>query len=748
MSSELRSRPLAQIAAFARLRGRSGRRIPLVAQLTASDCGPACLAMVLASHGRATPLDDVRSALGGATQGVSGRQLVEGARRFGLRARGVKLELDELRYLPSGSILHWEMNHFVVFEALDKRGVRIVDPSSGPRHISFKDLADRCTGVALLLEPSPDFSKTPQGRSPRRARYLRWLSAAPGYWPRVLGLSAIMQLVALSVPAAMGLIVDKIVPRHDGELLQLLASGLLIVLSVQFLTNYVRSSLLLHLRTYMDARMTVDLNEHLLGLPFAFFQQRSTGDLVMRLASSTQIRELLTSAGLSLVLDGSMALVYFGLLLVLAPVLAGIAVGIAFLQALVVLLSGRRNAELMSEQLVTQARLSSAQVEALAAIEPIKSMGAEGRIAERWANLYVDVLNTTLDRGRLGNRVSALTGALGFAGPVTLLLTGAYLVLNGSLGVGAMLALSSLASAFLTPVGALVSMWSQLQTLRSYLARLEDVLDTPAEPRPSAHTARTQLEGRIELRDVCFAYSPVSPTVLDRINLQIAPGEFVAIVGPSGSGKSTLARLLAGLYAPVSGSVSFEGVDSKLLDPVALRGMLGMVTQDTRLLAASIRDNITLFDTALPLSQVQDAARLAEIHDDISKLPLAYDTVLSDGGGSLSGGQRQRLSLARALLREPRVVVLDEATSQLDTITERTVHQRLAARRGTRIVIAHRLSTIREADRIVVLAAGRIVDIGRHSELLVRCTLYRELVGAQPLRPTELAALPVAGDVA
>jgi ATP-binding cassette, subfamily B, bacterial len=732
--SQKSSSRLARIGAFARLGVRAGR-IPLVTQVSASDCGPVCLAMVLGYYGKPTPIATLRAAMGGSSQGVNARQLVETARRYGLRARGVKLELEKLRYLPPASILHWEMNHFVVLEAVDRKGARILDPASGPRRVAWEDLANRCTGIAILCEAGPELAATTARRpaaTGRFARYVRWLSSAPGYWPRVILLSAILQLVALSGPLAVGMTIDKIVPRHDGELLQLLAAGGLILVTVQFLTSYVRSNLLLHLRTYMDAHMTLDLNEHLLSLPFSFFQQRSTGDLALRLSSSAQIREVLTSAALSGVLDGSLALGYLILLLVLAPPLAAIAVGVAILQGIVVLATGRRNAELMSEQLLAQARLASAQVEALAAIEPIKSMGAERRVDERWADLYVDVLNTNLDRARLGNAVSTVTGALGFAGPVALLLTGAHLVLTGSLGTGTMLALSSVGSAFLTPVGALVGMWAQLQTLRSYFERLEDVLDTPPEPRrdPSHDPAASQ--GAIELREVSFAYDPKLSNVLERISLSIQPGEFLAIVGPSGSGKSTLARLLAGLYAPSAGNLTFDGRDFRLWDPSSLRSRLGMVTQDTRLFATSIRDNITLFDASVSLERVQHAARLAEIHDDVMRLPLGYDTPLSDGGGSVSGGQRQRMSLARALLREPSVVVLDEATSQLDSISERRVHRNLADLRCTRVVIAHRLTTVRDADRIVVLEAGRVVDLGKHDELLDRCRLYRELVGSQP----------------
>jgi ABC-type bacteriocin/lantibiotic exporter with double-glycine peptidase domain len=598
--------------------------------------------------------------------------------------------------------------------------------------VTWKDLTGRFTGVAILAEPGPEFVAGGAAKS-RLGRYLRWLRAAPGYWPRVMTLSIVLQLVALAAPAAVGLTVDKVLPRHDTDLLQLIAVGALVALSIQMLTSFVRSNLLLHLRTYMDTQMTLELNEHLLSLPFSYFQQRSAGDLVLRLASSAQIRDVLTSSALSAVLDGTMALIYFVLLLIVAPPLAAIALLVALVQSAIAIISGRRNAELMAEQLVSQAKLTSAQTDALAAIEPIKSMGAEQRIVARFTDLYVDVLNTSLDRGRLSNTVSTLTGSLGFAGPLALLLTGAHLVLNGTLGTGGMLALSALGSAFLTPIGALVGTVTQLQTMQSYVHRIEDILDTAPEPRPATPARASSLSGAIELKSLTFSYDSSRVAVLKDVSLSVRPGEMVAIVGPSGSGKSTLARLLSGLLAPSSGSVAFDGVEQSQWDPTVLRSMLGMVTQDTRLLAASVRNNISLFDSEIALPQIEAAAQLAEVHEDIMRLGLGYDTVLSDGGGSLSGGQRQRMSLARALLRSPKVIVLDEATSQLDTLTERKVQANLERLACTRIVIAHRLSTIRDADRIVVLERGEVIDIGRHDELTARCRLYRDLVGAQSL---------------
>jgi ABC-type bacteriocin/lantibiotic exporter with double-glycine peptidase domain len=477
--------------------------------------------------------------------------------------------------------------------------------------------------------------------------------------------------------------------------------------------------------------MTLEFLEHLLDLPYAFFQQRSAGDILLRLGSGAQIRELLTSGAMAAMLDGVMVVLYFALLLAAAPVLAAIALGVALVQILVYARAGRLNAELSAEQLATQAKLSGFQVEMLAGMESVKSMGAEPRMSARFADLYVDVLNTALAKGRLTTNFGALVGSVSFAGPVVIVLSGAKLVLDGQLSLGSMLALSALASGFLGPVSTLVSTAMQLQLLSGYMARIEDVLDSPSERRRNAGGRGKALEGRIELERVAFRYEAQGALVLDDISLRIEPGEFVAVVGASGSGKSTLARLLAALYQPLSGQLLFDGIGSASWDPPELRRQLGMVTQDTRLFAASVRDNIAMLDPEVPLERIEAAARRAHIHDEVMALPMAYDSVLADGGASLSGGQRQRLSLARALLHEPKVIVLDEATSALDAITERHIQLELAGLRCTRVVIAHRLSTVVDADRIVVLERGRVAGIGRHAELLASCEVYRKLVEAQ-----------------
>jgi ABC-type bacteriocin/lantibiotic exporter with double-glycine peptidase domain len=715
---------------FSRLRLRRSRKIPFIAQLTPTDCGAASLAMSLSYFGKETQIHAVRGQLGGGRNGVTAKQLLTAARNFGLRARGVQVDLNALQYLTPGAILHWDLNHFVVYEKSDKRQLWIVDPGIGRRRLSLEEAGKSISGVAIVLEPSETFKTEKPERKGRYKRYRDWIFGVRDIWGRVLLTSLFLQLIALAVPGLMGALVDKVVPRNDQQLLYLVAAGCLTGSSFYFLSSFLRSRLLLHLRTQIETKMSLDFVEHLLALPYAFFQQRTTGDLMMRLSSQAAIRELLTTGALSALLDGALVMVYFVLLLGAAPLLAAVAAGLAIAQVAIVLFAGKKNADLMTEALVTQSRLEAYQVEMLAGVETLKSMGAAPRATARWTDLYVDVLNSSLARGEFDSTYQSLIGSLRFIGPIALLLTGAHQVLDGSLSLGIMLGLSALGSGFLDPVSNLVSTAMKLTQLRSYMERLEDVLDAPVEPTRSELTARP-LSGRIEVRELAFRYPSETAPTLEGVSFDIEAGECVAIVGASGSGKSTLARLLAGLYQPASGGIAYDGTQLAAMDLTRLRERLGIVTQDTRLFSGTLRDNVTLFEPTVPDYAVQKACELACLHSDISRMPMGYDTMLADGGSSLSGGQRQRLSLARALLREPNILILDEATSALDTVTEQKVQAELRALACTRVLVAHRLSTIIESDKIIVLEQGRVVGIGRHSDLLLRCPAYQNLIRAQ-----------------
>jgi ATP-binding cassette subfamily B protein len=714
--------------------GRAGE-VPFIPQLTPTDCAAASLASVLAFHDKHLPIHEVRGVLGGGRNGANAKQLVAAARSFGLHARGVHVEPNKLRLLPRGSVLHWELRHFVVFESCTETMVQVVDPAAGRRLLPMTQVAKALSGVAIVFEPSEDFVASKPKRRNRWKRYVAWMLGVRGVWGRVLATSFFLQVLALAGPGFMTVLVDKVVPRADLPLLELVAAGLVTTTSFYFLSTLLRARLLLELRSRVESRMSLDFVDHLLALPYAFFQARTTGDLMMRMSSQTAIRELLTTGTLSALLDGALVGLYFLLLLGAAPMLALVAVVLALLQLVTYLVAARRNTQLVTEGLAAQSRLEGYQVEMLSGIETLKAMGATDRSMSRWNDLYVESLNRVIARGRLDGTFQAFLGTLRFMGPIVLMLAGAQKVLEGSLSLGTMLGLSALGSGFLEPVANLVGTGLKLTQLNGYMERIEDVLETPRETSrrvPVRQADRSQkLRGAIRVEHLSFKYPSETGRAEDDVSFEIAPGECVAIVGASGSGKSTLARLVAGLYEAESGSVRFDGRDLPSWDLSLLRDRLGVVTQDTRLFSGTIRDNVSMFDPSLDPEELDRACKLACLDDVVARMPMGYDTMLADGGSSLSGGQRQRVSLARALARRPDVLILDEATSALDTVSERSIQENLRRLSCTRIVVAHRLSTIVEADKIIVLDAGRVVAMGRHEMLLAASDTYRNLARAQ-----------------
>ncbi len=706
------------------------RQIPFIQQLSATECGAACLAMVLAYYGKHVPLSDVRDVTGANRDGVHALALMRAARRYGLRGRGVKLELEALPYLAKGTILHWEFAHFVVFERMRKDSVEIVDPACGRRVVPMEKFSRSFTGVALTFEPADNFEPVADRRRVVWS-YMKYIVGHAGLLSRIAVISLLFQLFALAMPMLTGTIVDRVIPHGDDQLLSVLGIGLLAIMGFHFLAVLLRSHLLLYLRTRLDVEMTLGFLEHLASLPYAFFQQRAAGDLMMRVNSNAQIREMLTSSTLAGLLDGALASVYLVLLLLASPAMGALVGLLGVLQAGVFLVSYRRYQTLMAQDLQVQSKAQSYLVQMLAGIETLKASGVEDRAVEQWSHLFVDELNVSLKRGRLSASVEAVMSALHIGAPLLVLWFGGLQVLHGSLSLGTMLALNALASGFLSPISTLIATALQLQLLRSYIERLEDVLQAAPEQAKHNVARAAHLSGAIVLEKVSFSYGPHAPRNIRNISVQITPGQKVAIVGRSGTGKSTLAKLMLGLYQPSSGRILYDGLDLAGLDLQSVRHHCGIVTQRSYLFSTTIRENITLQDPSIPLSEVVKAAQLACVHEDIIAMPMGYETLLSDGGGSLSGGQRQRVALARALVHHPAILLLDEATSELDTITEWQVQQHLAALRCTRIVIAHRLSTIQDADLILVLDDGELSEQGSHAELLAQGRQYAALVHSQ-----------------
>ncbi|WP_254784523.1 peptidase domain-containing ABC transporter [Sphingomonas sp. OK281] len=685
-------------------------RVTLVRQTEIAECGLACIAMIAGYHGRDIDLGSIRRRFATSTRGATLRSLIVIADRIGLTARPVTLPLDQLGNLQLPAVLHWNMNHYVVLERVRHGRALIHDPDGRSTWMAIAEVSDHFTGVALELRPSDYFAPGEHRERLRLRQLWQKMSGLKRALAQVMVLSLLLQAFVLASPYYMQIALDTAVPGLDHDLLTVLALGFGLFTLINASATLLRSFVLLTAGASLGFGLASNLARRLFRLPVDWFERRQVGDILSRFQSVGPIQTMLTQDAIASVVDGTMALLTLALMFFYSPLLAAVAVIAFMLYAGVRLVSFSFERSGREAAIVAHGREQTMLIEALRAMTTLRLFGREQQHHTLWQTRLTDAVNADVRVGRIQvwqNTANVLIFGLE---TIVSLWIAVGMVMNGDgFSIGMVFAYLAYKTQFLQKAISLVDQAISLRMLNLHLERLSDIALSPEDRSFGANAdIATPLKGTIDLRNISYRYAPSEPPVLDGLDLSIACGEHVAITGPSGGGKSTLVKLLLGLIDADHGEMLVDGLPLARFGCRSYQSQIAAVLQDDVLLGGSLADNIALFDAPVDLERVFAAATAASIHNDILRMPMGYETLVGDMGQALSGGQKQRVLLARALYRQPRILVMDEGTAHLDIAHERAVNAAIGAMGITRIIIAHRQETIAAADRVLTLTSGRL----------------------------------------
>ncbi|UGY93211.1 NHLP family bacteriocin export ABC transporter peptidase/permease/ATPase subunit [Streptomyces gobiensis] len=720
-------------------KGKKGKkqrtvRSPTVLQMEAVECGAAALAMVLSHHGKHVPLEELRIACGVSRDGSRASNLLKAARGYGLTAKGMQMEPAALAEVRAPAILFWEFNHYVVYDGMGRRfgrrGVYINDPSRGRRFIPMEDFDTSFTGVVLTFEPGSGFRRG--GRKPGV------MSAMPTRLRRMTGTmlaavlaSFLLVVVGASVPAMTRTYIDMFMFGNQTSILGVLFASMATAVALIAVLTAAQQANLLRGRIISSTLGSARFLRHLLRLPVTFFAQRSPADLVQRLQSNDTVAETLARDLAAAGVDAVVVILYAVLLWTYDPQLTVIGVLIALLNIVAMRVVLRLRATGTQKLRADNARLTNTSYSGLQLIETMKATGGENGYFRRWAGQHATTLDTQQRLGVPTAALAVVAPTLAALNSALILLIGGQRAVEGHISIGLLVAFQALVTSFTAPITRLNGVVGRLQDFAADVARLKDVESFPVDAlysrrEPAASTRR--LKGHVTLDNVTFGYNPLDKPLLSDFSLSVGPGRQVALVGGSGSGKSTVSRLISGLYAPWEGVIRIDGQPLDEISRSALSASVSFVDQDVFLFEGTVRDNVALWDPSISDEAVVAALEDAAVHDVVARRPGGLHSRVEQDGRNFSGGQRQRLEIARALVRRPSILVLDEVTSALDAETEQVIIDNLRRRGCACVVIAHRLSTVRDSDEIVVLDGGTVVERGRHEQLVAAGGPYAELV--------------------
>ena len=700
-------------------------KTPTIMQMEAVECGAASLAMILGYYGRWVPLEELRVKCGVSRDGSKASNVMKAARSYGLTSKGFNKEPENLRSMSLPMVVFWNFNHFLVVEGFRNGKVYLNDPAAGPRVVSDEEFDLSFTGVVLTFEPGAEFKKGGQPQSVVAALKRRFvgLNGAIAYLVLV---GVALVLPGLVVPVFTSVFIDKLMISGMESWLRPLLLGIVVTALLRVALTWLESYYLLRVRTQIALASASKFFWHVLRLPVEFYTQRSPGEISSRVGINDKVAGMLSGDLARAFLAVMQAVFFAGLMLFYDVWLTLISIVVVSINVFVMQQVAQKTKEASQKLAIDGGKVYGATMSGLKIMETVKSSGGESGFFSKWAGYQAKYVNSEQAMARVGLVMGSVPSLLTVLNSLLILGVGGLRVIDGYLTIGMLVAFQSLAASFTGPVQSLVGLGKKMLEVQGDMNRLDDVMQYREDPwlnrgllpPEQGGRAAAKLAGKVELSDISFGYNPTGSALIENFNLVINPGERVAIVGPSGCGKSTISRLVMGLYEPWGGSIKFDDQPREACGRYEFFNSVALVDQDIVLFEGSIRDNISMWDKGVSDQDIMQAAKDACIHDVIMSRPGGYDSQLAEDGVNMSGGQRQRLEIARALATNPRILVMDEGTSALDPATEQQIDENLRRRGCACIIIAHRLSTIRDADEIVVLSYGHIVERGTHDSLM------------------------------
>ena len=706
-------------------------RTPTVFQMEATECGAASLTMIFAYFGKHLPLEQMRIETGVSRDGCNAGNIMRAAKKYGFECHGYRKEPAELKELTPPCIIHWNFNHFVVFEGFKGKYAYINDPAMGRRKITAEDFDEAFTGIVLTFKTTEKFQKEKKKGTMLSFVHHR-IKGQGGVIGKLVFIGLLLVFPGLLLPVLSQIFMDDILVGGNRDWFLNFVLFMAGTILLQTALNFYRSRILIKFQKKMVLLSAREFLERLFRLPINFFDQRYVGDLSSRVSDNASVSNFLAGDLAETVLNIIVVIFYLVLLMLYSIPLTIIALAAVLTNMIVIKLTSDKLASYSTKLQQDAGKLSGVVCAGINITSTLKASGAENEYIGRILGYHAKVISTEQKMSRIQQITNAIPEAVKMLADVLILLCGGYFVIHGSMSIGMLVAFTVLFGSFFDPIEKLAGFVKNIQTSKANINRVEDIMKYPVDDKYILDTKKvdrkTKLNGSVELKDISFGYSPLKPPIVSDFCFNIPCGASIAFVGASGCGKSTVSKVISGLYKPWTGQILFDGIPSETIPNEILNASVSTVSQNITLFSGSVRDNLTLWNKNISEADMIAAAKDACIHDIISQKPGGYDYRLDEGAANLSGGQRQRLEIARALATNPTILIMDEATSALDPIVEKQIMDNIKRRGCTCVIIAHRLSAIRDCDQIIVMESGKIVQRGTHAELSATEGHYQKFI--------------------